>query len=441
MIVVSNSRTSLHAAIDRIHSEPKDAAAVNAMSQAKKCLPANPLAWGWLNLEMIRKTEPGKEVFGQPRNNAFLTIAFGGWLDVARRSPFLCGGVWREDRGYVAAVRMPAGREGMPPEVAVHAPPSEAAGALPLLEPSRVVVSSSYYLDLSKFWSERAKLFNMQQAKAFEEFEKKSAPFLLGNRLGKLLAQAGTHHRLIVVNSSDDYGHQGAEAAKIRLGYALVVDARDKQFAKASASILRGAALLAGTQVKLHLVEEKLGPVTLVGYRVAEEFLNRPENRNNPLSYITSPCFAAVGDQFVVSSTMELGREMVALLQKEAAEKAKGARPLSTQTRLYARGAAGLLHAAEEQLVSQAILNEAVAPPEAKEQFKKTIDWVSGLGQLRFEAQYGDHDFRVEIRYSPDDSPKETIEDSQRHKPLGREVTERVQAPKGRQNPPPGHRR
>jgi hypothetical protein len=255
------------------------------------------------------------------------------------------------------------------------------------------------------------------------------------------LAQAGTHHRLIMVNSSEDYGHRDAEAAKVRLGYALVVDARDKQFAKASASILRGAALLAGTQVRLHLVEEKLGPVTLVGYRVPDEFLNRRENRNNPLSYITSPCFAAVGDQFVVCSTMELGREIVALLQKEVAEKVTGARPLSTQTRLYARGAAGLLHAAEDQLISQAILDQAVTPPEAKEQIKKTIDWVSGLGQLRFEAQYGDHDFRVEIRYSPDDSAEGSIENGQRRKPLGKEATEAVQVPKERQNRPPGHRR
>ncbi len=201
IILVSNSRTFLHAAIDRIHSEPKDAPALRTMNQAQQCLPANPLAWGWLNLEMIRKTEPGKEIFAQPRNNVFLTIAFGGWLDVARRSPFLCGAIYRQGRGYVATVRMPAGREGMPQEVAVHAPPSEAAGALPLLEPNRVVVSSSYYLDLSKFWTERAKLFNTQQAKAFEEFEKKSAPFLLGNRLGEAL---GTSRH----PSSPDRGQQ-----------------------------------------------------------------------------------------------------------------------------------------------------------------------------------------------------------------------------------------
>jgi hypothetical protein len=407
VILISNSKKTLHAAIGRVLSNESDTTAVSNMTQAQKSLPPNPLAWGWLNLETTRKTPQGKEVFAQPRNEPALTVAFGGWLDMARRSPFLCGGLYRDNRGFRATLQMPAGRQGMPEEITVHVPPSDEAGALPLLEPNGVVMSSSYYLDLSKFWSERAKLFNPQQVKALEEFEKKSGPFLLGHRLGKLLAQAGTHHRFIVTDSSDTYRGEAAKETKLRLGYALVLDARDKNFGKAVGSMLRAAALLAGTQVKLKLVEEKHGSTTLVGYRVPDEFVNRPENRNNPLAYITSPCFAAVGDQFVVCSTMELGRELIGLLEKEAAEKGKGAQPLSTQTRVYGRGAAGLLRAAEEQLTGQAILNQAVSPAEAREQIDKTVAWVNHLGQLRIEARYGEHDFRLEIRYRPDASAKQ----------------------------------
>jgi hypothetical protein len=104
---------------------------------------------------------------------------------------------------------------------------------------------------------------------------------------------------------------------------------------------------------------------------------------------------------------MELGRELIGMVEKQAVEKSKGACPLSTQTRVYAHGAAGLLRAAEEQLIGQAILNQAVNPAEAKEQLDKTIEWVSRLGQLRIEAQYGQHDFRLEIRYCPDASAKQ----------------------------------
>jgi hypothetical protein len=407
VILISNTKKTLHAAISRVLNNEFSSTAASNMAEAQKSLPPIPLAWGWLNLETIRKTQQGKEVFAQPRNEPALTVAFGGWLDMARRARFLCGGLYPDQRGFRATVQMPAGRNGMPAELSVHVPPSEQAGALPLLEPKGVVVSSSYYLDLSKFWSERTKLFNPQQVKAFEEFEKKSGPFLLGNRFGKLLAQAGTHHRFLVTDNSDKYAGQGAKEAKLRLGYALVLDARDKQFNKAVASMLRAAALLAGTQVKLQLVEEKHGSTTLVGYRVPEEFLNRPENRNGPLSYITSPCFAAVGDQFVVSSTMELGREMIGLLEREAAEKSKGTHPLSTQTWVYASGAAGLLRAAEDQLIGQAILNQAVNSAEAKEQLDKTIDWVGRLGQLRIEAQYGQCDFHLDIRYCPEVSSKQ----------------------------------
>ena len=66
---------------------------------------------------------------------------------------------------------------------------------------------------------------------------------------------------------------------------------------------------------------------------------------------------------------------------------------------------------------------------------------MRGLGQLRFEAQYGERDFRVEIRYSPDHSSEGAIENSQRRKPLEREALEAVQAPKVRQNRSPPDRR
>src|SRR5262249_59687738 len=58
-----------------------------------------------------------KEVFAQPRNDPNLTIVAGGLLDVARRSPFLCGAFYRDQDKLIATVRMPRGREGMPPEI------------------------------------------------------------------------------------------------------------------------------------------------------------------------------------------------------------------------------------------------------------------------------------------------------------------------------------
>ena len=65
-------------------------------------------------------------------------------------------------------------------------PPADARGARPLLEPKDVLLSTSYYLDIGKFWENRAKLFNEKNLKEFEEFVHHWGyfhPFLCLNRL------------------------------------------------------------------------------------------------------------------------------------------------------------------------------------------------------------------------------------------------------------------
>src|SRR6266571_7226062 len=81
--------------------------------------------------------------------------------------------------------------------------------------------------------------------------------------------------------------------------------------------ILRAAALLANFQTKLQLVEEKRGDVPIVGYRFADDGQLKGDDGYLRFSY--SPCFAAVGNQFIAASTLELGRELVDLVKKEQA--------------------------------------------------------------------------------------------------------------------------
>jgi hypothetical protein len=101
---------------------------------------------------------------------------------------------------------------------------------------------------------------------------------------------------------------------------------------------------------------------------------------------------------------MELGRELIDILKKEAESSGAKCGPESMQTRVYGSGNALLLEAAEEQLTAQAILHQAASPTEAKAQVRQLIDWVKGLGCLDIESRYDDHEFRFSIRYSPQKS-------------------------------------
>src|SRR5262249_39039204 len=149
------------------------------------------------------KAPGAKDFFTLPRNNAQLTVAAGGLLDLARRSPFLCAGLYAQERGFSVSFRMPSGRDGMPAELAAFVPPPGEPGSRPLLMPKGVLYSASYFLDVSKFWEHRAKLFTERQLKTLEEFDKKSGVFLAGTPMHKLLTEAGAYQRVVVAHQAE----------------------------------------------------------------------------------------------------------------------------------------------------------------------------------------------------------------------------------------------
>jgi hypothetical protein len=463
-LVISNKDQPLQHSIDLYLDGPAKSLAPSAqVAAARKLLPPNPLSWLWLNLGPAHRAREGKEIFALPNNQPQLYVVLGGWIDVVRRSPFLCAGLYRQGDQLNLTVRMPSGRNGMPDVLASHAPPPGQVGALPLLQPRGVLYSSSYYLDPARFWEFRKQLLNEQQLKGLEEFDKNSGRFLVGNRLSKLLAQVGPHQRLVVANQHHP-GYQVQPGQRIP-AFALVVDMRAPEtFGKAMEAVLRGAAFLASTQVKLKLVEEQHGECKIVGYRFPEG--GKLKGDDNYVRFNYSPCFVTVGDQFVASSTLELCHELVDLLQREVRDRSpegdkrfmeakaryniletqlgkaiarlaqtkdvkersqliaelqeieagrvkcagrldalqarlrKGS-PAAALAEVYAEGGAESLKDSEDQLLAQTILNQALAPAAAKQQVKLLAEMVRRLGVLRSETDYGANDFRFEIRLLP----------------------------------------
>ncbi len=397
-LVIANKDKALKPVIDlHLDGSKKSLAHLASVAEARKVVGEDPLAWGWLNLETVRKLPGAKDVFALPNNQPVLTVLFGGILDVARRSPFLCAGVYAQESGFRVSFRMPRGSEGMPAELALHRPGEGEPGSRPLLEPKGVLYSSSFFLDAAKFWEHRTKLVNEAQLKTLEEFDKNSGRFLAGNQMSKLLTQLGAYQRLVVT-------HQPKSGYKITPGqytpaFALVAEMREPEEAgKKLETILRGAALLATTQVKLTLVEEKRGQHQIVGYRFPEDGTFKIDNNNIRFNF--SPCFVAVGNQFVLSSTIELCHELIDLLEKEAKQTAaqKGS-SATVRTQIYSAGGAEALTAFKDQLFTQIILDQALPPEKAREQVQLFSDWVRRLGVLQLEVQYGAKDFRYDLQW------------------------------------------
>jgi hypothetical protein len=399
-LLVSNTEKMLHAGLDRHLGRVKASMADSAsLADGAKLLPADPLASLWLNMERVRKAPEAKAVYkSPPRDDPQLTVLFGHYLDLLGRSPFVCAGVYPKKDGFLAAIRLPRGRDGMKEDRLLHLPPAGMPGSRPLLEPKHVLYSESSYLDISRIWTDRTKLFNEKQAKGIEKSDKQPPLSFAGVKLSKTLPQMGPYYRFVAAYQ-EKMGYK--KTPKIAIpAFALVWELREPEaFAKSMDTVLRGVALLAGAQANLKLAEEDCKGCKLVGYRF-------PENETlkgdvNDLRYNFSPCFTRVGDQFVAASTIELGRELVDLLQKEGTSPSRGGDSTGNM-RIYGSGAAAYLHTIEDLLITQTALDQAVSPKEAREQVKMFLDMVRRFGALSLGPVIDDKATRYEIRLAPE---------------------------------------
>lgn len=358
-------------------------------------LPADSLAWAWLNLDVARNAKESKDVFAIPNDDPVRTIAVGGWVNVVKRAKFLAAALYQKHGNFHVSLRFPgAGYVGVPEALAVHVPAKDQAGSLEPLEPADVMLSLSFHFDFNALWERKHKLFNDKVAKDFENGEKQLKKFLPGTTLGKLFSQVGSNHRVVIAHQQKPgYGVKPKEYAP---NFAVVTTMRDPEFGKSMNTILRSAALVGGLQANLKLAEESHAGVKIVGYRFAESGSLPNDTENYRFNF--SPCFAVVGDQFLGCSTIEFARDMVDLLQKEQRSSRRvSSSPL--QLRLYSAGAVNLLKGFEDQVLGQIILDQAVKPAEGKKQLDQVSKFIGQIGRIEMHSEYRDTEYRFEIEW------------------------------------------
>jgi hypothetical protein len=393
-LLISNNADGIHHGLDLyINGRHESLVNVAGPADARKLLPPDPLVSLWVNLVPAQQSPEGKEFFKYPKVDPAQLILFGGLLDVVGKSPFLAAGAYRRPDGWVATVRMPRGRDATPEGLGLHLAPPGQPGCLPPLEPKNVLYSTSFHLDLGKFWAEREKLLTEQFRKQIDKAEKDLGRFLAGRKLSELLTQSGPYHR-VVVAAQDRSGYAKHPEQRVP-AFAYVVSTRDPEFVKAMDAILRAAALLAGFKARLKMVEEDVNGVKLVGYRFPEDGTLPGDVTNIRFNF--SPCFAVVGDQFFAASTVELGREMIGLLKQT-----QGPTPAETTAErsvLAAAGGAALLKAVEDQVLVQTALDRAMPVEDVRQEVGQLVAWLRGLGTLHIDTDYLPHEFRFEVKW------------------------------------------
>lgn len=392
-LLFCNSAVTLKEAVDlHLDGDKKSVRHLTGLKDSKKQLPDKPLLWTWGNLVPLHKNNNFKNGLDAIRLNPVTLAIVGGIADVLQRSPSVSAAFTMEGKNPHFRVVLPRGQSGMSPHLAAMFLPEDGPGSLPMLKPPRVVGCTSYFFDLSKLWDNRDTILGKNEAAKLDDFEKKIGKYLGALKLSTLFKQVGRYHR--IVTAQPEKSPYKVRPSVPVSAYAVVLDMRDPAFAKSMATILRGAALAGTFQFGLRLSEEKHGEHSLVAYYFPED--KKVEADPSNVRFNFSPCFTQVGNQFVVSSTVELGRDLIDCLVKE---NPKGSSTVTNRTHLYATGVAANLRASQDQLLTQAILSQALPAEAAKKQLDQALRLLDRLGELRVEVRYGLNDFQFDARW------------------------------------------
>ncbi len=112
-----------------------------------------------------------------------------------------------------------------------------------------------------------------------------------------------------------------------------------------------------------------------------------------------SPCFVRVGNQFVVSSTMELAHELIDILDGEKKDDKQVESSSAVQSRLYARGGVAFGRNYSDVLVTQAVLGQALDAVKARKEVDDFLSWAASLGTIDIHSRYTDNSWQLEFQH------------------------------------------
>jgi len=389
-ILVSNKAEALKSAIEQATADSTKTRIHPARRDAAKVLPKGALAWLWLNFAAVKETQQAKDFFGATRQDFIQTFGAGATIDCLKRADYLAVGVYREATGFRLRLRIPAGREGLWDDLLVHIPPAGAPGSLAPLEPPGTIYSQSFYLDAGYMWKNRERLITGDAKRDFEKGEKQLSKILPTSvKFGELIEMWGPYHRVVVANH-DARPYKSEPSLKLP-AFAYVAVARDPRFLTSVENVIRSAGVIGSLQFGMKMKEHEHEGVKITAYRFQE---NKPVPEDpDGLRFNFEPCFAVVGDELMLASTLELGKKMVT--EMKVTRKVEGARAV-LRGRAHAAGAADVLAGLADPLVTDSVLSRGIGLADARKEVAELVEFVRTLGTGRIELDVTASEYRLD---------------------------------------------
>jgi hypothetical protein len=418
-LAISTSRALLDGALARLggSSEADKFVALNADDSYKKM--ATSVDWelpdgadqarilrAFVNTALLNKASGNKPI-PEKLDNALGSLLFGDLLQSLRTSPFAAATVDIDGNGL--SINTSLARDTADPNDAHQAfVPADGRGVLPPPRVRDLIGAFTIYRDFTHWYTHREDLLQEQILPGFDKFETGLANILPGSDFGEdVLPLIGK--RITFVAAPQDYSHLDGEPGVKLPGMAILVELAKPDeattvlqlFFQTLAAILN---LEAGQQGRQPWV------VTSETYRDVQvsyaRYLQKPSGKDLAIVYNFLPASARVGDQFIISSSLPLCKQLIDTLREgntaasgaatDAAAASDNAGPQTLRAELRFDALAELIESDTSFFVGR-MQQEGRTADEAQSEFAALVDMLRRFDSIKAATELQPEVFQLRI--------------------------------------------
>ncbi|MCH8218963.1 MAG: hypothetical protein IH892_19570, partial [Planctomycetes bacterium] len=317
-LIVSNCPDRLTAMV-AMASGPKSASLAQDESfiRMEEALGTDHLARLYVNTELLKSAGIRRLGLPEKMDNPLASLLLGGLLEQVTQSPY--GGLTldMDGEGFRLTAGVAADAEALGEEYACYFSHLADTAARTPLRPDRTIGGVSLFRNVTDWYGQREALLQAQLLPDFDKFEAGLANLLPGRDFEQdILPTIGSNFSLVA--AFQDYSHLDGTPGVQLPGFALVVELAQPEegaellqlFFQTFSAILNIEAGKQGRQPWILDLQTHRG-VKITSAR----YLQKPSGARLPMVFNFMPAAARVKDQFIISSSVGLCRDLIDHLQ------------------------------------------------------------------------------------------------------------------------------
>lgn len=321
-IVAASQRELLDGCLQRIGGETAPSVADDPVYQAMTAnLGADHLLRVYLNNRMIAEAKGGR-LIPDKADNPVASLLFGGLMELANRSPYTGLTVDIGERQLLVTAGIAGSVKELGPAYQSYFSDPNSPGTPPIPRVPGLIGGVALSQDWADWYQHREELVRADQLPEFDKFEAGLANLLPGKDYGTDILPVFGKHLMFVV-APQHYEHLDGKPGLQLPGFALVFELAKSQ---EGGDLLQLLFQTITTISNFEAAKQGRQPWVMAsesynGEQISfAKYLEKPKGERLPVVTNFTPASAKIGDKFILSSSVELCRQLIDALHHPADE-------------------------------------------------------------------------------------------------------------------------